>query len=238
MSNLSNTGVKAVIFSRFRDRAEAGQRLSERLADYKDRKDVIVLALPRGGVPVGFQIATRLGADFDLLLVRKLGVPGHEELAMGAIALDGTRVLNEDVVQMLNISSETLKSVAEAEKTKLDRLAATYRGASALPKVQGRVAIVVDDGLATGATARVALQAVRAQNPLELVLAVPVAPPSTIAALSRVADRIVCDRTPDPFLAVGAWYADFSQVSDEEVRQLLQASRRPVKKPEFMERRA
>ena len=204
----------------FENRADAGRRLAARLQSLRGG-DVLVLALPRGGVPVAAPVADKLLAELDVLLVRKLGIPGHEELAMGAIALGGVRVLNEEVITALGISQQTLEEVTEAEAQKIQRRAASYRGSSEPPRVRGRTVVVVDDGLATGATARAALQAIRQMEPRDLILAVPVAPASTIAALQPYADRIECLATPEPFHAVGLWYRDFGQTSDEEVRRLL-----------------
>jgi putative phosphoribosyl transferase len=204
----------------FSNREDAGQRLAERLAGLSGN-DVLVLALPRGGVPVAKPIADRLNAELDVMLVRKLGVPGHEELAMGALALGGTPVLNQEAVDALAIPREVIDAVAAHERRELARRAKLYRGRSEAPRVAGRTVIVVDDGLATGSTARAALEALRPMQPRQLVLAVSVAPPSTLLALAPYADRIECLASPEPFHAVGLWYRDFSQVSDEEVRALL-----------------
>ena len=203
------------------NRAAAGRSLAEALHAYRDRDDVIVLALPRGGVPVALEIATALGAPLDLMLVRKLGTPGQEELAMGAIASGGGRVINESVVQALGISQLAIERVAEQESRELLRREQAYRGDRAWPKLGDRCVILVDDGLATGATMRAAVEAVRAQRPARIVVAVPVAPADTIALLRRQADEVICLAEPEPFRAIGLWYMDFSQVSDEEVREML-----------------
>jgi putative phosphoribosyl transferase len=207
--------------SRFRDRTEAGQLLARHLEEYAGREDALVLALPRGGVPVGFEIARRLGIPLDVFLVRKLGVPWHPELAMGAIASGGVRVLNEDVVEAYGIPSHIIDAVTELESLELDRRAREYRGDRPFPKLDGRVVILVDDGLATGSTMRAAVRAVRGQRPAEIVIAVPVAAPETCEELRAEADRVECLRTPQPFSAVGLWYQDFGQTTDEEVRALL-----------------
>lgn len=212
----------------FYDRKDAGERLAQRLAErlpaYAGR-DVLVLALPRGGVPVAQPVAERLGAELDLLLVRKLGVPGHEELAMGAIAFGGARVLNQEAVDALAIPADVIDAVAERESRELDRRATLYRGDRAPPRVTGRTVIVIDDGLATGSTARAALEALRPMNPKLLILAIPVAPQATLNALADVADHVECLASPEPFHAVGLWYRDFTQVSDDQVRELLARSR-------------
>jgi predicted phosphoribosyltransferase len=204
----------------FNNREDAGKQLAERLAIFAGR-DVLVLALPRGGVPVAKPVADRLGAELDVMLVRKLGVPGHEELALGAIAFGGARVLNQEAIDLLSIPPSVVDAVAHSELQELSRRAALYRGRSDPPRISGRTVIVVDDGLATGSTARAALEALRPMGPRELVLAVPVAPPSTLEALAPFADKIECLASPEPFYAVGLWYRDFSQVSDDEVRALL-----------------
>jgi predicted phosphoribosyltransferase len=206
---------------RFRDRSEAGQLLARQLDEYAGRDDVLVLALPRGGVPVGFEIARRLGIPLDVFIVRKLGVPWHPELAMGAIASGGVRVLNEDVVGAYGIPSHVVDAVAAREQQELDRRAADYRGDRPFPQLSGRTVILVDDGLATGSTMRAAVRAVRQQQPAAIMVAVPVAAPETCEELREEADRIVCLRTPEPFSAVGLWYEDFSQTTDAEVRALL-----------------
>lgn len=207
----------------FENRIEAGRRLADALGDYRDRKDVIVLALPRGGVPVGLEVARRLHAPLDLMLVRKLGVPGHEELAMGAIT-SGARVLNEEVILNCGISEAELERETRAEQAELERRARRYRGDRPWPRLEGRCVILVDDGIATGATMEVAARAVRAERPAELVIAVPVAPPSTLERFAKLADRFECPLRPMSFWAIGAWYRDFSQLSDEQVLALMDAA--------------
>jgi putative phosphoribosyl transferase len=205
----------------YRDRMEAGKRLAERLADYADRPDVLVLALPRGGVPVAFEVAEALRAPLDIFLVRKLGVPGHEELAMGAIATGGVRVLNEDVVSYLRVPGGVIDAVAADELRELERRERAYRGDRPAPDVKGKTGILVDDGLATGSTMRAAAAALRRQQPARIVVAVPVSAPQTCDEYRMGVDEIICAVTPEPFHAVGQWYADFSQTTDEEVRELL-----------------
>ena len=205
----------------FRNRQDAGQRLAARLMNYAGRSDVLVLALPRGGVPVAFEVAQQLKAPLDVFLVRKLGVPGHEELAMGAIASGGTRVINEDVVRYLQIPGEVIDAVAVDEQRELERRERTYRDGRPAPQVKDRVVILIDDGLATGSTMRAAAAALRKQNPSRIVVAVPVAPAETCEEFRKEVDEVVCAATPEPFQGVGLWYDNFSQTSDEEVRQLL-----------------
>jgi len=205
----------------FRDRTEAGQILAEKLAAYAHCPDVLVLALPRGGVPVGYEVAQALHAPLDVFLVRKLGLPGQEELAMGAIASGGIRVLNEEVIDKLNIPEEVIDAVAAEEQQELIRRERSYRDGRPPPDVRGRTVILVDDGLATGSTMRAAVAALRQQGPACIVVAVPVGAAETCAELQRQADKVVCVHTPEPFYAVGAWYEDFSQTTDEEVRDLL-----------------
>jgi predicted phosphoribosyltransferase len=205
----------------FENRGQAGRILAAQLAEYRGRPEVLVLGLPRGGVPVAFEVAQALGAPLDVYLVRKLGVPGHAELAMGAIASGGVRVLNQAMLRSLRISAQQLDAVIRAEEAELRRQERVYRGDRPPPDVSGRTAILVDDGLATGATMQAAVAALRAAGPKEVVVAVPVAPPETCAELEAEADRVVCALTPEPFYAVGAWYRDFSQTSDDEVRELL-----------------
>jgi putative phosphoribosyl transferase len=207
----------------FRDRVEAGDVLAARLGHYAGRDDVLVLALPRGGVPVGARVATALGVPLDVFVVRKLGVPGHEELAMGAIASGGVRVHNEEVVSKLRLDDATIERVAEAEERELARREHRYREQRPPPELAGRVVILVDDGLATGSTMRAAVAASRRLGPARVVVAVPTAPASTCAELRREADEVVCATTPRPFRAVGYSYRSFPQTSDEEVRDLLQA---------------
>lgn len=199
----------------------AGLALAEALREYEERDDVIVLALPRGGVPVAAEVAEALGAELDLMLVRKLGTPGHRELAMGAIAGGGSRVMNEDVVRSLNIGEDAIRRVEEAERKELQRREQAYRGERPWPLLTGRCVILVDDGLATGATMRAAVDAVRQDDPAHLVVAVPVAPADTIEMLRRQVDNVVCLAVPEYFRAIGPWYVDFSQVSDDEVRHIL-----------------
>jgi predicted phosphoribosyltransferase len=206
----------------FRDRHEAGRLLAARLTDYADRTDVVILALPRGGVPVAFEMATALHVPLDVMVVRKLGVPGHEELAMGAIASGGVQVVNEDVMRNLNLSPAVLKSVAAIEHQELIRRERAYRGSRGSAIVEGRTVILVDDGLATGSTMRAAVTALRRRDPARIVIAVPTAAPETCEELRSEVDEMICAMTPTPFYGVGQWYEDFSQTTDEEVRDLLE----------------
>src|SRR6202023_636023 len=211
----------------FRDRREAGRVLAERLAAYANRPDVLVLALPRGGVPVAYEVARALGAPLDVFVVRKLGVPGHEELAMGAIATGGVRVLNDQIVQRLRIPEYIVDAVAAREQPELRRRERLYRGGRPPPQVRGRTVILVDDGLATGATMRAAIMALRQLQPARIIVAIPTASPETCEELKAEVDEVVCAITPEPFLAVGHWYEDFSQTTDEEVRDLLARRQHP-----------
>ena len=195
--------------------------LAARLAEYRDREDVVVLALPRGGVPVAHEVARALHVPFDVYVVRKLGVPGHEELAMGAIATGGVRQVNRDVVEALGIPKTVLDAVAATEQTELERREQAYRGSRAPIPLTGKTVILVDDGLATGSTMRAAVMSVRQQQPARVIVAVPVGAVSTCADLATEADDVVCVRTPEPFVAVGLWYRDFSPTSDHEVRTIL-----------------
>lgn len=208
----------------FRDRIEAGEALGASLSAYRDRDDVVVLALPRGGVPVAREVARALGVPFDVFVVRKLGVPGHEELAMGAIATGGVRQLNRDVVDALGIPANVIDEVAAREQIELDRRERDYRGSRPPRSLVGKSVILVDDGLATGSTMRAAAIAVRQQQPARIIVAVPVGAPSTCAELATVADHVVCVRTPNPFVAVGLWYRDFTPTTDDDVRRLLEQS--------------
>jgi putative phosphoribosyl transferase len=205
----------------YKDRIEAGRLLATALKHYGGRTDVLVLALPRGGVPVAAEVAKELGVTLDLMLVRKLGTPGHEELAMGAIATGGSQVLNEDLIRHLDISSDVIEAVAQKERRELRRREQAYRGGHPVPAMRERCVILIDDGVATGATMRAAVAALRQQDPARIVIAVPVAPPETIADFQKRVDEVVCLATPTPFLGVGRWYQDFSQTSDAEVRALL-----------------
>lgn len=210
----------------FRDRFEAGRVLADRLLVYARRADTLVLALPRGGVPVAFEVARVLQAPLDILLVRKLGVPGNEELAMGAIASGGVRVMNDDVVTELGLGEQDIAGVAEQEADEIARRERAYRGVAPSQSVGDRTVILVDDGLATGATMRAAARAVRLQGPAMLIIAVPVAAGTTCDAIRAEADEVVCAETPAPFHAVGLWYRDFSQTTDDEVRALLDRARK------------
>jgi putative phosphoribosyl transferase len=221
------------MLSRFQDRYQAGSVLAQHLEAYARRPDVLVLALPRGGVPVGFEVGRALQAPLDVFLVRKLGVPGHEELAMGAIAGGGARLINTDIVQALGISHEALESVIRNEERELARRERLYRRNSARLPVADRSIILVDDGLATGSTMRVAVVALREQRPLRIVVGVPIAAPSACEELAVDVDDIVCAVTPEPFHSVGLWYQDFSQTTDEEVRELLEIAAREQPEREF-----
>jgi predicted phosphoribosyltransferase len=214
--------------AKFRDRREAGRYLAEKLLAYANRLDVIVLALPRGGVPVAYEVAVALNAPLDIFIVRKLGLPGHEELAIGAIASGGIRVLNEDIIRVLNIPQELIDVVAQRELKELERREHDYRGDRPAPDVRDRTVILVDDGLATGASMRAAVAGLRAQHPARIVVAVPTAAPETCEAFQSEVDEIVCAITPEPFYGVGRWYEDFSQTTDEEVRTLLEEANRQL----------
>jgi predicted phosphoribosyltransferase len=210
----------------FPDRRAAGRDLAERLQKYAGRSDVVVLALPRGGVPIAYEVAEALGAPLDLFLVRKLGTPGHRELAMGAIASGGIRVLNDDVVHWYKIPGSVIDAVAREEQQELERREATYREGRGPAVLEGRIVILVDDGLATGSTMRAAVHAVKVQRPSRVVVAVPVGARETCAELGSIADEVVCARMPEPFSAVGQWYTIFDQTTDDEVRQLLREHNR------------
>ena len=205
----------------FRNRTEAGRLLAGHLKEYTNRPDVIVLALPRGGVPVAFEVAESLRAPLDVYIVRKLGVPGQEELAMGAIATGGVRVANEEVVRYLNISEEKFDAAVARESEELERREREYRGKRPAPDLRGRTVILVDDGLATGSTMRAAAAALRQQNPARIVIAVPVGAPQTCDEFRKEVDEIICAMTPEPFRGVGQWYDDFTQTSDAEVHDFL-----------------
>ena len=214
---------------RFSDRREAGRVLGERLKAYAGRTDVVVLGLPRGGVPVAAEVAADLGAPLDVFVVRKLGVPFQPELAMGAIASGGVRVLNEEVVALAGITPEMIDRVTDVEQRELERREHAYRnGRQALP-LKGKVVVLVDDGLATGSTMRAAVEAVRRLEPSRVVVAVPVGAPETCHELARMADEVICLEMPVPFSAVGLWYRDFSQTSDDEVSALLDAGGRSAR---------
>ena len=206
----------------FPNRFHAGRVLAAKLMKYAGRPDVVVLALPRGGVPVGYEVARALGAPLDVFLVRKLGVPGYEELAIGAIASGNVVVVNEPVVRSLGIGPEVIDSVVEKERRELERREREYRQSRPAVEGAGNVVILVDDGLATGSTMRAAAEALRAQSPRRIVVAVPVAAPEICEEFKHLVDETVCALTPEPFQAVGQWYEDFSQTTDEEVRELLE----------------
>ncbi len=205
----------------FRDRTEAGQALGAALQRYVNIPDTLVLALPRGGVPVGAEVARALGADLDILVVRKLGTPGQRELAMGAIASGGARVLNEGIINALRIPESVINDAIRRETAELRRREENYRGRRPSPEVRGKTVFLVDDGLATGATMRAAVAALAQLQPAKKIVAIPVAPLETVEILRREADGVECLATPEPFMAVGRWYEDFPQTSDAEVRELL-----------------
>ena len=207
--------------ARFHDRTDAGRQLAAALAAYAGRPDVLVLALPRGGVPVAAEVARGLGAPLDIFLVRKLGMPGHEEFAIGAIASGGVRIVNESTLRDYGVSREQLDSVAEAEQRELERREHRYRGDRPRLDVRGKTIILIDDGLATGSTMRAALAALRQEGPARIVVAVPAAPPETCVEMQSIVDDMICLVTPEPFYAVGLWYEDFAQTTDDEVRELL-----------------
>jgi putative phosphoribosyl transferase len=213
---------------RFRDRREAGRALAERLRSYAGRDDLVVLALPRGGVPVALEVASALGAPLDIFLVRKLGLPGHEELAFGAIASGGLLVLDRDLIQQVGLSSAAIERVIAREAAELERRERAYRGDRPPPDLRGRTVILVDDGLATGSTMTAAAAAVAQQDPTRVIVAVPVAAADTCEMLRREADEVICLMTPSPFHAVGIWYDDFRPVRDDEVRRLLTAGTKPI----------
>lgn len=212
----------------FHDRVEAGRQLAERLSAYGRRPDVLVLALPRGGVPVASEVARALDVPLDVLLVRKLGVPGHPELAMGAIASGGIRVLNPDVIRSTGVTAEVIEHVARREAGELARRERIYRGNRAAPAVEGRTVILIDDGLATGATMRAAAEGIRQRHPAKVIVAVPVAAAATCDEIGELVDEVVCLHSPEPFVAVGLWYEEFDQTGDVEVRDLLEHAGRPV----------
>jgi putative phosphoribosyl transferase len=212
----------------FADRRQAGAALAAQLKEYQGKPDVVVVALPRGGVPVAFEVARALGAPLDIFVVRKLGLPGHRELAMGAIASGGVRILNEDVVQGFEIPPRAIDEVAHEEQRELERREREYRGDHPAVGLGGKTVILIDDGLATGSTMRAAVEAVRAHHPARVVVAVPVGARETCQEFADVADAVVCARTPRAFWAVGRWYRDFSETTDEEVKALLRQARRPA----------
>jgi putative phosphoribosyl transferase len=205
----------------FHDRTDAGRQLADKMMAYANRDDVIVLALPRGGVPVAFEVAHQLRAPLDVLIVRKLGTPGHEELAMGAVASGGVRVLNEELLASGLISKDAVQAETAREREELTRRERLYRGDRPWPDMHNRIAIVVDDGIATGSTMRAAVAALRQQHPAKVVVAVPVAAPDTFREFKNIADEMVAVMTPEAFRAVGLWYNDFEQTTDEEVREML-----------------
>ena len=208
---------------RFLNRSDAGRQLAaELLPGYVGRSDVLVLGLPRGGVPVAFEMAVALDAPLDVFVVRKLGLPGHEEFGIGAIASGGVRVVDESVLRAYGVDSRTLEEITEREQRELERRERRYRDDRPFPAIQDRVVILVDDGLATGSTMRAAVAALRAEGPREIVVAVPVGAPETCSAMARLADDVVCLTTPEPFYAVGLWYENFDQTDDDEVHDLIE----------------
>ncbi len=207
--------------TRFRDRVHAGRVLARALEDYKGKPKLLVLALPRGGVPVAFEVARELGAPLDVFVVRKLGMPGHEEYAIGAIASGGVRILNEEAIRGFGVTDAEIDAVTAEEEMELERRERRYRDGRPAPDVRGKTVILVDDGLATGSTMRAAVEALREEGPARLVVAVPTAAPETCQDIASLVDEMVCAMTPEPFYAVGLWYDDFGQTTDEEVHDLL-----------------
>lgn len=214
--------------ARFSDRRDAGRKLAEKLSAYANRSGVIVLALPRGGVPVAYEVALALNAPLDIFIVRKLGVPGHEELAMGAIATSGIRVINQDIVRTFNVPQGLVEAVVNREWKELERRDRLYRGDQAPREIRDYTVILIDDGLATGASMHAAIMGLRAKDPARIVVAVPTAALETCEAFTDMVDEIICATTPEPFYGVSRWYEDFSQTTDEEVRTLLEAAARQV----------
>lgn len=206
----------------FRNRRDAGRKLVEKLTSYHNRPDVVVLALPRGGVPVAYEVALALNAPLDIFIVRKLGMPGQEELAIGAIASGGIRVLNEKIVRQARISQQVIDAMTQHELQELERREQAYRRNRPAIEVRNRIVILVDDGLATGASMRAAVAGLRALNARRIVVAVPTADPQTCEAFRPIVDEIVCATTPEPFYGISKWYQDFSQITDEEVEKLLE----------------
>ena len=208
--------------TRFEDRRDAGKKLADKLSVYAGQSKVLILALPRGGVPVAYEVALALNAPLDIFIVRKLGVPGREELAIGAIASGGVRILNSDIIRMLSIPEEVINFVAKVELQELQRCEHRYRQGAPAPDVREKTVILIDDGLATGASMRAAVAGLRAQHPSRIIIAVPAAAAQTCDALRSEVDDVICAITPEPFYGVSRWYEDFSQVTDEEVRTLLE----------------
>jgi predicted phosphoribosyltransferase len=209
------------MITRFRDRVDAGRVLARELEAYKGRPDMLVLALPRGGVPVAFEVARELGAPLDVFVVRKLGMPGHEEYAIGAIATGGVRIINEEAIRTFGVTNAEIEAVTAEERLELERREHRYRDGRSAPDIDGKTVILVDDGLATGSTMRAAVEALRQEGPARLVVAVPTAAPETCQEIAALVDDMVCAITPEPFYAVGLWYDDFGQTTDEEVHDLL-----------------
>ena len=227
MSNMIPT--KETKTALFKDRRDAGRKLAQKLKDYAGRKNVIVFALPRGGVPVASEVAKALNVPLDIFIVRKLGWPGHEGMAIGAIASGGVKVLNQDIVQYLNIPEALIDAIAQLELRELERREHAYRGDRPPLDVKDRTVIIVDDGLATGASMRAAVEGLRAHHPRRTVIAVPTAAPETCELLKLEVDEVICATTPEPFYGVSRWYEDFSQTTDEEVRTLLQEANRQLR---------
>jgi putative phosphoribosyl transferase len=219
---------RVAVRERFRDRSDAGRRLAHALAEYSGRQDVLVLALPRGGMPVAYEVAHELGVPLDVFLVRKLLVPGREELTMGAIAAGGIRVLHEEVIRELRLPDDAIARAAADQQQELERRERAYRRDRSEPAVEGRTAIVIDEGMVTGSTMRVAVAALRARNPARLVVAVPVAPAAACAALRDLVDEVVCTLTPEPFQRLGSWYEEHEEIGDDEVRELLERADREL----------
>lgn len=211
--------------TRYADRSEAGRALAEHLRDYENRDDVVVYGLPRGGVPVAFEVAEALDAPLDVLIVRKLGVPGQPELAMGAVASNGVRFFDDELVRRLGVGKADIDRIAREQREEVRARERRFRSGTDVPDAKGATAIVVDDGIATGSTMKASVQALRQMSPSRVIVAVPVASPSACAEMEKIADEVICLSTPQPFSAVGAWYQDFTQTRDEDVRRLLDKAR-------------